>query len=114
MRAEVFAAAVLFALAAIGCKKSEPPTAGARELFTNACARCHGADGSGGVPAFEGGPAPRDFRDHDFQRARTDEQLKMTIRNGKGSGMPPFGASFTDAELAALVAQIRSFDSERK
>ncbi|MBX3201215.1 MAG: cytochrome c [Labilithrix sp.] len=112
MRAEVIAAVVLLALGLTGCKKSEP--ASARELYEGACARCHGADGSGGTPAFAGGPAPRNFRDHDFQRARSDEQLKMTIRNGKGSGMPAFGVSFSDAELAALVAQLRSFDAEKR
>jgi mono/diheme cytochrome c family protein len=34
--------------------------------------------------------------------------------NGKGLGMPPFGTTFTDAQLDALVAQVRSFDTERK
>ena len=112
MRAELTAAVMLVALGLIGCKKSEPASGG--ELYAGACARCHGADGSGGAPSFTGAPAPRNFRDHDFQRARSDEQLKMTIRNGKGSGMPAFGVAFSDAELAALVAQLRSFDAERK
>jgi mono/diheme cytochrome c family protein len=85
-----------------------------RELFTNACSRCHGQDGAGGLQLWEGGPAPRNFHDHEFQKSRTDEELKQTIRNGKGTGMPPFGSTFDDAQLAALVAQIRSFDPERK
>ena len=38
-----------------------------------------------------------------------DEQLKDAIRNGKGS-MPAFGKLFSDAELQALVRQIRSFE----
>ncbi|MBX3220363.1 MAG: cytochrome c [Labilithrix sp.] len=105
---------VLLAALAAGCTKSEAATADSRQLFANACARCHGADGAGGIPSFGGGPAPRNFRDRDFQRGRTDEQLKMTIRDGKGSGMPPFGSMFDDAQLAALVAQIRSFDPDRK
>lgn len=106
-------ASLLVALAACacGCKRSEAATTESRELFASACARCHGADGSGGLPLFEGGPSPRNFRDHDFQLSRTDEQLKQTIRNGKGSGMPPFGTTFDEAQLDALVLQIRSFDA---
>jgi mono/diheme cytochrome c family protein len=109
-------AVLLLALAACagGCKRSAAATPESRELFVSACARCHGIDGSGGLPSLEGGPSPRDFRDHDFQLSRTDEQLKQTIRNGKGSGMPPFGSTFDDAQLDALVGQIRSFDPAMK
>lgn len=106
-------ALIALAMTTGGCKKSEAATAESRQLFVNACSRCHGADGAGGLPLYEGGPSPRNFRDHDFQLARTDEQLKMIIRNGKGTGMPPFGATFDDAQLEALVATIRTFDPER-
>ncbi|HVJ89749.1 MAG TPA: cytochrome c [Labilithrix sp.] len=104
----LFGGGLLVVLA--GCKQSEAAPAERQQLFANACARCHGQNGTGGVPTYEGGPAPRNFSDHEFQRSRTDEQLKMTIRDGKGSGMPAFGNTFDDAQLAALVAQIRSFD----
>jgi mono/diheme cytochrome c family protein len=108
-----FAAATLaaLALAASGCKRSDGPPDG-RELFGGACARCHGADGSGGV-ASAGGPAPRNFRDHAFHAERTDEQLKKTIVGGKGTGMPGFGRAFDDAQLDALVAYVRSLDPEK-
>jgi cytochrome c oxidase cbb3-type subunit III len=95
-----------------GCQKKDDATT-ARELFASTCARCHGADGTGGVPLFEAGPSPRNFHDHAFQNARTDEQIKLTIVNGKGTGMPAFGATFNDAQLTALVAYVRSFDSEK-
>ncbi len=62
---------------------------------------------------WEGGPSPRNFRDPEFQKSHTDEQILATIRNGKPPGMPPFGSTFTDAQLAALVVQIRSFDTAR-
>jgi mono/diheme cytochrome c family protein len=103
-----------FALLGSGCKRSEASTLQSRELFVNSCARCHGQEGMGGLPLFDGGPSPRNFHDHAFQMSRTDEQIKQTIRNGKGSGMPPFGATFDEAQLSALVTQIRSFDSEKK
>ena len=96
-----------------GCKKSEAAPLQGQELFVNACSRCHGAGGGGGPPVFAGGPVPRNFRDSDFQLSRTDEQLKMTIKSGKGTGMPPFGNMFDDAQLEALVAHVRSFDPKR-
>jgi mono/diheme cytochrome c family protein len=111
---ETSLALMALALLVAGCKKSEAATAQGQELFVNVCARCHGASGGGGEPAYEGGPAPRNFRDHDFQLSRTDEQLKMTIKSGRGSGMPAFGTTFDDAQLTVLVAQIRSFDPERR
>jgi cytochrome c oxidase cbb3-type subunit 3 len=105
---------IVLSLEVCGCKRSEAATAQSQELFVSACARCHGQQGTGGLPLYEGGPAPRNFHDHEFQLSRTDEQLKQTIKNGKGTGMPPFGTTFDDAQLGNLIAQIRSFDPERK
>lgn len=96
---------------AAGCEKKTDAGQG-RDLFATTCARCHGADGSGGLPVFDGGPSPRNFHDHAFQRERTDEQIKLTIVNGKGSGMPSFGTLFDDAQLRSLVAHVRSLDPE--
>jgi len=96
----------------IGCKGSgSEANAQSRELFVNACSRCHGVEGVGGLPIFDGGPSPRNFHDHEFQKSRTDEEIRATIKNGKGVGMPPFGSTFDDAQIAMLVAQVRSFDS---
>lgn len=110
------APALVLALAALasGCKKSQAAESQGPELFANVCSRCHGPNGGGGQPAFVGGPAPRNFRDHAFQESRTDEQLKMTIKTGKGTGMPAFAGTFDDAQLEALVRQIRSFDPENR
>ena len=88
-------------------------TAQGRELFANACSRCHGADGTGGFPVSPGGPSPRNFRDHGFHVSHSDDQIKQTIVNGKGTAMPAFGATFDEAQLRALVTQVRSFDPER-
>ncbi len=106
---------VLFASSVVtgGCSRPEKSSASGRELYASVCARCHGSEGTGGLPVADGGPAPRNFRDHAFQASRTDDELKLTIRNGKGTAMPPFGAAFDDAQLASIVAQIRSFDGEK-
>ncbi|MFO0743209.1 MAG: cytochrome c [Labilithrix sp.] len=98
----------------VGCKKAEGATLQTRELFTNTCARCHGADGAGGLPLWEAGPSPQNFHDHAFQMSRTDEQLTQIIKNGKGAGMPAFGPLLNDDQIAQLVIQIRSFDGETK
>lgn len=98
-----------FAVFAAGCTRSEAAPAKTREPFA-ACARCHGWQGGGGLALSDGGPTPRNFRDPAFQASRTDDQIKRTIRNGTGTGMPAFGGTFDDAELDALVAKIRSFD----
>ncbi len=96
----------------IGCEKKADAAQG-RDLYLSTCARCHGADGTGGLPLFDGGAGPRNFHEHTFQSERTDEQLKVTIVNGKGTGMPSFGTIFDEQQLRSLVAHLRSFDSER-
>jgi mono/diheme cytochrome c family protein len=107
--------AALAALPEAGCKRREiegDSHAEARHLFDSSCAICHGRDGRGGVPAAEGQPAPRNFRDAAFQASRTDAELKRAIREGKGP-MPPFAPLFDDSQLTLLVAYIRGFDPKR-
>lgn len=116
MRGLVAASTAALALAIVAsCSKPKAePSADAKALFASVCARCHGEDGHGGLPLYEGGPSPRNFADPDFQRAFTDEDIKRTIRDGKGAGMPPFGATFTPEQLDALVGRVRSFDPKAK
>lgn len=114
MRLLSIALVVALAASSSACKRSEAAEPQGGEIFANVCSRCHGATGGGGQPAFAGGPAPRNFCDHSFQMSRTDEQLKMTIKSGKGSGMPAFAGTFSDAQLDSLVKQLRSFDPENK
>jgi mono/diheme cytochrome c family protein len=83
------------------------------QIFTSICARCHGSDGKGGVPALEGTPAPRNFCDAAFQKSRTDEQLIQVIRQGKGA-MPAFGNLYSEEDLKGLVLKIRSFNPEAR
>jgi cytochrome c oxidase cbb3-type subunit 3 len=106
----VFGSAIV--ASATACEKKADAAQG-RDLFATTCARCHGADGAGGLPVFDGGPAPRNFHDRAFQRERTDEQIKLTIMNGKGPAMPSFGTLFDEAQLRSLVAHVRSLDPEK-
>jgi mono/diheme cytochrome c family protein len=93
----------------VACAKpAEPVVDEGPRLFGAACARCHGAEGRGGV-AQGTMPAPRNFHDATFQTAHTDAELKETIRHGKGAYMPAFAGVMSDPDLDHLVAQIRSF-----
>lgn len=106
---------VALVAAASGCKRKEiegDTRAEAKHLFDSICAKCHGADGRGGVPSAEGQPAPRNFADATFQSSRTDADLKKAIREGKGP-MPPFAALFDDAQTTLLVAYIRGFNPKK-
>jgi mono/diheme cytochrome c family protein len=109
----VLAASMGAAGGVVACKRNPPGTLAEQgaALYEGTCARCHGKTGAGGPPSFGGGPSPRDFRDHDFQTSRTDEQLKQTIKNGKGTAMPAFGGAFDEQQLNALILQLRAFDA---
>ncbi len=102
-------------LVVAGCKKapsSDESSAQAETTFASVCARCHGVDGKGGIAAGSSN-APRNFTDAEFQKSRTDAQLKDAIRKGKGA-MPAFGNLYPDPDLDALVAKIRSFNPATK
>ena len=105
----------VFALLGLGsaCKRQEVRAqAEAKQLFDSVCAKCHGSDGRGGVPAMEGQPAPRNFQDPAFQASRSDDQLKQAIVHGRGA-MPPFGALFDEAQTTNLVLYIRRFNPNK-
>jgi mono/diheme cytochrome c family protein len=103
-------------LSSVACKKSgaatEPSAEGAA-LFASTCARCHGADGVGGLPLWEGGPSPRNFHDHGFHASHSDADLKRIVREGKPPGMPPFSTILTEAQIDSVVAHVRSLDPEK-
>jgi cytochrome c553 len=79
-------------------------------LFKSKCSMCHGPDGKG----YAAVKTP-DFTDPKVQASITDKQMADTIKNGKpNTMMMPFGGQLSDADIQALVKQIRSFDSSKK
>lgn len=82
------------------------------ELFHNACARCHGDDGTGGPDDPLGHPGARNFTDPVFQRSKTDAQIKQAIANGSRV-MPAFSPMLSSAQLDLLVTEVRRFDPAR-
>jgi mono/diheme cytochrome c family protein len=112
----ISAASVTLAAGSGGCKRKEvegSARAEAKHLFDSICAKCHGADGRGGVPAAEGQPSPRNFCDPAFHTSRSDDELRRVIREGKGP-MPPFAALFDEAQTTLLVDYIRHFNPQKK
>ncbi len=86
-----------------------------QELYAANCAGCHGDKGDGNGPAARFlYPRPRNFGEAKFRLVSTsaavptDDDLKMVIRNGMpGSAMFAFG-HLSDADIQALVGQVRS------
>ena len=80
--------------------------------FAAQCATCHGAEGAGdGTPLPV---TPANFQDPEFWASRTDEQVKAVIKGGgasvgKSAMMPPLGAGWSDAQLDAMVAYLKTF-----
>lgn len=106
---------VAVVLTAAACGKAQSPQEDGARVFALACTRCHGPDGRGGVAgAPTGGTAPRNFADPAFQAARTDDDLRHAVREGKGTAMPPFKAALSAAEIDAVVGHIRSLDPRKR
>jgi cbb3-type cytochrome c oxidase subunit III len=76
------------------------------QLFALNCAGCHGPTGRGGVAPELANPT--------FQQAASDAFIVTTIRHGRhGTAMPSFqrpgATALTDAEIADLLAYIRTW-----
>jgi cbb3-type cytochrome c oxidase subunit III len=90
--------------------------AGAALYVRNGCINCHGPNGLGGVPNPQSPDrtipplSGADFR-HEFN---TDKKIEDVIRSGSVIGrapivsMPHWGGILSDAELAALVAYLKT------
>jgi len=83
-----------------------------RELYGMACALCHGSDGAGN-PDWESAVRPVSFADC-ATTAEPAEQWETIVKKGGpvrglSSVMPAFGEAFTDEEIAAVVAYLRTF-----
>lgn len=134
-RATSLAALALAMVAAVGCKRQEevkasrPSEVGFQVTLTETlveegkatyeqyCIGCHGPKGNGmgeSYPFLH--PKPRNFQQANFKFSSTrsgqlpvDADLRRTIRNGlRGSSMPSF-RWFTDRQIDALIAYIKTF-----
>ena len=69
---------------------------------------CHGEDGRSG-PVRSDVPSAPDFTSVDWHRRRSDQQLKISILEGRGSRMPAFHGKLGDDQVGDIVAFLRSF-----
>lgn len=85
------------------------PAAG-KALYAASCTACHGGAGNGkGPAAIALKPKPTDFTNAAWWTGKTDAELATAIRAGRpGTSMTPF-TELTDAEVADLVAYLRTF-----
>lgn len=78
--------------------------------YKKRCAMCHGPEGKG----FKALKTP-DFTSSEWQASLTDEAITEIIENGKkGTAMPALGSKMTEDEIKAVVAHVRTFNSEKK
>ncbi|HSJ28552.1 MAG TPA: cytochrome c [Acidimicrobiia bacterium] len=85
------------------CSGAPAEDATGREIFGQLCASCHDRDLSGGIgpPLGAGSPAVD----------LSDDLLSATIRQGKGSRMPAFSRTLSDAQIDRLIGFIREQQS---
>lgn len=90
------------------------PAAKAKEIFSQRCVPCHGAEGKGDGVASKGlTPPPRNFSDPAWQASVTDEHIEKIVHYGgaavgKSPAMPANPDLSDPAVLAALRAHVRS------
>jgi mono/diheme cytochrome c family protein len=67
------------------------------QLFATTCGWCHTDGGR------EAGKGPQLM-----DTTRSDDFIRNRIKNGKEGAMPAFGASFSDADIDAIIHYIRN------
>lgn len=94
----------------LGVASQDAPKPDGAALYKQKCAMCHGVDGKG-FPAIKS----QDFTDPKWQAATKDKAIITITKFGKkGSVMPGFDKKMTEEEILAVVAHIRTLNSEKK
>jgi mono/diheme cytochrome c family protein len=84
-----------------------------RELYAKHCAQCHGANGVGSR-SRKLFPETPDFTNAAWQAGRSDVQFLVSILEGKGTGMPGWGAKISPEQARSMVAFVRTFTPTKK
>lgn len=96
-----------------GCREASfDAVASGDRTFANVCARCHGQDGTGGLPAANG-VRPRDLTDPAWQTSVGDGQLFAIVASGRAP-MPAFGKTLNNDEIRAVVDKVRRLRKETR
>ena len=124
--ARAFAPLALFVLCALPAADAHASDAAAGAVkYNQLCFTCHGMTGKGDGPAGAVlTPPPRDFSVGDFifdadenGKRGEDADLALVIKNGAGTyggnpSMAPWGAIFSEEDVANIIAHIRSLKVE--
>ena len=86
---------------------SESMAIGAEKNFNRLCVDCHGPGGLGDGPEAKVFDLPTpDFTAREFWNNIDEQQMIITVRDGKGNDMPDFGGSLTYEQILALIHHI--------
>jgi mono/diheme cytochrome c family protein len=77
-----------------------------RAVYTDRCARCHGADGQGRTRLGET-LEPPDLSDSAWQRKHSNAHMIASVTNGLGP-MPAFKKKLSRQDIAAAIAYVRT------
>jgi len=111
------AAVIPFVMAALATSAVEAADAVAgSKLAVERCAKCHGPGGRGdgaGLQKLDVDVKPVDWTDRGLMAKLTDDHIATIIRDGgkavgKSKVMPTYREKLSDAQIADLVAYIRS------
>ena len=86
-------------------------SAPASEIWTNQCAKCHGADGAGKTVIGKKLKL-KDYSDAKVQADLKDDDIAKAIKNGiteNGKDKMKAFSDLPEADVAALVAYVRTF-----
>jgi mono/diheme cytochrome c family protein len=102
----------LFGSSVLGGSDLQPS---ARSLYSEHCARCHGASGKGdGAEVTTLRVRPHSFDDCAWMAMMSNATLFLAIKDGASairpdSEMPGYGRILSDSEMAVLVDYVRHF-----
>lgn len=102
----------LVSIIAIGLLAGIAQAADVKENWEKNCQKCHGADGKGNTKMGRQSGV-KDYTDPKVQEEMKDDTAVKIIKEGiveKGKKkMDPYAEKFTDEEIKALIAHMRSF-----
>lgn len=94
---------------AFSLSETQEQIAQGEALYEAHCAACHGEAGKGDGPQSSALPvAPGDFTNLERMADKSAAELADSIRQGVGEAMPAFEGQFSEEEVWALTAYIRT------
>jgi mono/diheme cytochrome c family protein len=97
---KVWFAALATVIASAGARAGD--AVAGQAIFVSVCSSCHGMDGIGTldyVPSFS----------RCERLDRPDAKLLVSVRDGVGGRMPPWGDTITEREILDAIAYARTF-----